>query len=100
MEKIDTKSNASDAAPETVLRIVEPSESRQAEPVEGPELVKKVVSLTGLPEDLVGRELNQILENNGCSSESLTLDQLRDALLTYLETLSAEMEAGHPDDLQ
>lgn len=60
------------------------------EDTEGRELMQKVVTLTGLPEKWVEQELDQILEKNGCSSESLTLQDLRDSLVAYLENLYLE----------
>ena len=59
-------------------------------PTEGPELLNTVVSLTGLPEDLVELELLKVLEQTGCSGETLTLDELRSALLVYLETFKPD----------
>jgi hypothetical protein len=58
--------------------------------LDGEKLIETLVSLTGLPEGLAHQELNQILDMSGHSSESrttLTLDELRAALLTYLEAL-------------
>ena len=70
------------------------STSTDAEETQGPELLKQVVSLTRLPEQLIGNELESLLEAQGHSSENLTLDQLRDALLIYLESLKAEIDAS------
>ena len=55
--------------------------------IEGPELLSTVASLTGLPEPLISEELRQILCENGHETESLTLEQLRHALLGYLESM-------------
>jgi hypothetical protein len=59
----------------------------------GPELIDQVVTLTGLPDTLVQTELEQILGQAGCNKESLTLDELRTAMLAYLESMQAELEA-------
>ncbi|MGE4232651.1 MAG: hypothetical protein AB7F43_04910 [Bacteriovoracia bacterium] len=48
------------------------------------QLFREVLRLTGLPEDLIGTELVQIIEKSGFSVEKITLDELRYALLTYL----------------
>lgn len=64
----------------------------QTEPA-GTELVDAVVSLTDLPEPQVKNELDGILEKAGCQAENLTLDQLRAAMLVYLEQIQMEMEA-------
>jgi hypothetical protein len=57
----------------------------------GEELIQQVVSLTGLPGAMVHKELNQILELSGQDSQALTLEQLRAAMLAYLESLQAEL---------
>ena len=57
---------------------------------EGEALVETVITLTGLPEPLVSKELGQILEMSGHSSQELTLDQLREAMLLYLERIQEE----------
>ena len=50
-----------------------------------------VVSLTELPEGMVHQEMNEILQLSGHESESLTLDQLRLAMLSYLESFQADL---------
>jgi hypothetical protein len=57
----------------------------------GLELMETVVSATGLPEDPVQAELTKILAVAGCAPENLTIDELRAALLGYLETLQEEI---------
>jgi hypothetical protein len=52
---------------------------------EGENLIQTVVTLTGLPEKTVRREIDRILELTGESLDQLTLDKLRAALVTYLE---------------
>jgi len=64
----------------------------------GDELFETVVELTGLPQDAVTHELSQILDNQGCSSENLTLEDLRSALVDYLESLHQEMEGNLEPD--
>lgn len=62
--------------------------------LEGEDLIQTLVSLTGLPEALANEEVNQILELSGHQPETkrsdLTLDELRAALIAYLETLEPE----------
>ena len=55
----------------------------------GQELIETVVSLTELPAPLVREELNQILKLTGQNSGDVTLDELRKAMLVYLETLQS-----------
>lgn len=57
-------------------------------------LLKKVVSLTGLPSDLVQRELSGILENAGHSGEELTLEDLRAVMVAYLDSIQEDMIAS------
>lgn len=62
----------------------------------GEELIEQVASLTGLPEPWVHQELGRIVENAGHSPGTLTLEQLREAMLAYLESLQHELEEA-PD---
>jgi hypothetical protein len=54
------------------------------------DLVQTVVSLTGLPDHLIRGELDQILEQSGQNPRNLTLTQLREAMVAYLEAIQAE----------
>lgn len=79
--------------------------------LDGPKLLKTVVSLTGLPEEMVYEELDQILKLKEPSGEQegpqgrplyedLTLEGLRAAMLEYLETIQADLgesSAVQPD---
>jgi hypothetical protein len=60
---------------------------RSSEP-NGQELVDAVVALTGLPAQWIGPELAEILDQNDQSETELTLDQLRSAMLNYLEKMN------------
>lgn len=55
----------------------------------GVQLINKVVSLTELPQSCIQNELGQMIEASGYKEEALTLDQLREAMLAYLEALNA-----------
>ena len=61
------------------------------EVLNGNALIQKLVTLTELPEPLVQQEVGEILQYSGNLSESLTLDQLRAAMVEYLEALHATM---------
>lgn len=50
----------------------------------GNELFKKVTDATGLPEDLIARELTSVLEDKGMNKNDVTLDELRTVLADYL----------------
>ena len=57
-----------------------------------------VIEATGLPKDLIEKELKILLENSGLTSESLTLDELRQILTNYLQDilLEAKEEISSP----
>ena len=58
---------------------------------DGQELIQMVVSLTELPEQMIQQELEQILEIPGRNSEDVTIEQLREAMLAYLELVDSEI---------
>jgi len=55
----------------------------------GPELIEQLVSATGLPKELVHQELDEICALSGQNPGELTLEQLRAAMLTYLQALES-----------
>lgn len=57
----------------------------------GEELIQQLVELTGLPENLVLQELDQILGMTGQASSDVTLETLRTAMLVYLESLQTQL---------
>jgi hypothetical protein len=59
----------------------------------GQALLDTVASLTGLPEGLVQQELQEMLTVAGQSAGSVTLDELRQAMLLYLEALAQQEES-------
>jgi hypothetical protein len=66
--------------------------SYESEP-SGQELIQTVVSLTELPELMIQHELEQILEIPKRNSEDVTIEQLREAMLAYLEQVDKEISA-------
>lgn len=58
----------------------------------GNTLAKAVVAATGLPQDPVEREFNNLLEKHGKNPESLTLEELREVMADYLQTVFLEMQ--------
>ena len=50
----------------------------------GNELFKSITEATGLPEDLISKELTRVLSDKGIARNEVTLDDLRDALAGYL----------------
>ena len=66
------------------------NEKKQAD-LGGQSLIQTIVSLTELPGPLVHQEMNEIIQASGHHSESLTLEQLRAAMLSYLEAIQADL---------
>ena len=64
---------------------------------QGYKLLDAVASMTGLPDPLVQKELTEILELSGQNAGSLTLDELRKAMLVYLEAVAEEQEAAEAE---
>ena len=75
-------------------------------PLDGHALVSEVVQHTGLAGTLIEPELSAIIESAGHSASTLTLEQLRAAMLTYLESLHEGMteeegvEAADSDSIE
>ncbi len=51
----------------------------------GNRLFKEVTDLTGLPENLISKELVSILEQVGATPQAVTLEDLRKAMAAYLK---------------
>jgi hypothetical protein len=62
----------------------------------GLDLLSKVVTLTGLPEKQVQSELCGIMDQVGISPKDLTLEQLREAMVAYLDFVHSGI-LKHPD---
>jgi len=56
----------------------------------GKHLINTVVSATGLPEDPIQRELSSLLNKHGKAPEHLTLEDLREIMADYLQTVLVE----------
>ncbi len=76
---------------------MEVSNQKPSEPG-GLELLETLVALTGLPAGVVEGELAEVLSKGGRSLEQLTLDDVRAALASHLETLMVEglVESADP----
>lgn len=55
-------------------------------------LAKTVIAATGLPQDPVEKEFQNLLAKNGKESENLTLEDLREVMADYLQTVFLEMQ--------
>ena len=63
--------------------------------LDGQALIQTLVSLTGLPEHcvpLVNRQVDEILTQAGQDSSCCTIDDLRAAMLAYLESIHKDFE--------
>jgi len=60
----------------------------------GLELIQTLVAATGLPPDLIEKELQRILRGSGHTGENLTLEQLRVAMAAYLDSIRADLESS------
>ena len=65
----------------------------------GDDLIRSISAITGLGEDSVKSEVTEMLTLSGQPDQSedlskLSLEQLRAAMLVYLETINADMSAG------
>ncbi len=69
---------------------IETADSSAAK-LDGHALVSEVVQHTGISGSLIESELTSIIETAGHETSTLTLDQLRAAMLAYLETLNVDM---------
>ena len=58
----------------------------------GKELLEELTKNTGLPEEPVLKELNDILARAGLTPESLDIDSLRDVLAEYLQEILIESQ--------
>lgn len=54
-------------------------------------LAGKVLAATGINCDSLNTEFNQLLENNGLASDSLTIEQLREVMADYLNQVFLEL---------
>lgn len=77
--------------PRSQVEIAYNSEKISSVELGGQSLVQTIVSLTELPNSLVQQEMNEIIEASGHKTESLTLEQLRVAMLSYLESIQADL---------
>ena len=59
-------------------------------------LIQQLISLTGLPENAVQQEVDEICRLSGADSGALTLEQLREAMLLYLEALDTAQSLEEP----
>ena len=61
----------------------------------GKDLLEQVIRLTGIPSKIIKRELVSILERKNVDVSSLTIDELRGAVATYLREIVGGMLEKH-----
>ena len=64
----------------------------------GNKLFSQVTNLTGLPDDMISRELIELLENRGISPDNLDMKSLREALADYLADVAAQLDVTTESD--
>lgn len=57
----------------------------------GKNLAETVVEATGLPTTAVEKEFNTLLKNHGTTAEDMTIDDLREMMAEYLQTVFLEL---------
>ncbi|MBS1958031.1 MAG: hypothetical protein JST80_01030 [Bdellovibrionales bacterium] len=67
------------------------AKERKSAPPEGAAVLQEVVQMTGLPEDYLNTEISGFLGTANGTVNELSLEQLRAALLNYLETINDEI---------
>ena len=58
--------------------------------MKGPSLIQALIEASGLPKKRISRELNGLIEKAGKKQQNLTMDELRDILVDYLQTVLIE----------
>jgi len=56
----------------------------------GEDLLTQLLAATGLPQDLIAREVADLITAAGAQPEDLTLDQLRDIVANYLQEVMVQ----------
>lgn len=57
-------------------------------------LLEILIKETGLPEDLIKKELNRLLKKSGLSPDQVTLEILREVLARYLQDVILEAKSS------
>ena len=63
-------------------------------------LFKELTEATGLPTELITKELNEIISNKGLQNEDLTLDDLRLAMADYLREVIIQAKNKFEEGLE
>ncbi len=69
--------------------------NKKTEPC-GQELIETVVAQSGLPDLIIRSELNEIIDQSAHVPDELTLEQLRAAMINYLEKINEDLTSEGP----
>ncbi len=61
--------------------------------MDGLGLLRVLIQSTGLPPESIEMELQKLIMKNGFTAETLTMDQVREMLVDYLQTTLIEAKA-------
>ncbi len=64
------------------------------------QLFKDVAEATGLPSELITKELSQIVSNKGIENDNLTLDELRLVMADYLREVILQAKNKFEDGIE
>ncbi len=63
--------------------------------MEGLSLLRALIEATGLPQDAVDREIQRLCVAHNLNPESITLEDLRDVLASYLQDVLVEAKSHY-----
>jgi hypothetical protein len=64
--------------------------------MEGLSLLKILIESTGLPANAVEREVNKLLAQRNLKPENVSLDDVREILISYLQDVLVEAKSATP----
>jgi hypothetical protein len=64
------------------------------------QLFKEITDATGLPTDLITKELSQLVSNKGIENDNLTLDDLRLVMADYLREVILQAKNKFEDGIE
>lgn len=73
-------------------------DEKKIDEMKGDDLLQHVANLSGLPEDIAYSELFEVLQKSEKKSQDVTLEDLRSAMLQYLEELQRNIELEESED--
>lgn len=55
-------------------------------------VLNEIIENCGLPKEMITKELSQIILKNGYSEENITLEQMREVMADYIQTVFLELK--------